>query len=237
MALPRLNNDAPQYELTIPSTGQKIKYRPFLVKEQKNLLIALESQDPKNILSSVTNCIESCTENVDVSKLSTFDTDYMFVNIRSKSVGENTTINSTCVECESTQPNDINLNDIKMENVNTDTLIKLSDEISVQLKYPTYDDMTKNDNLFSDQQTSTGILFDTIAMCIESVNTQEERILIKDEPTQEVESFINSLNAAQLQKLTAFIESMPTLSYELKYKCNSCGHENEIVLNGIQDFF
>ena len=237
MALPRLNNETPHYELTIPSTGKKVKYRPFLVKEQKNLLVALESQDPKNILMAVVDCISSCTEDVDTNKLSTFDTDYMFVKIRSKSVGEKSTVNAACDKCEHQNPVDVNLDNIKMDNVDTNTTINLSSDISVQLKYPTYIDMTNNERLFSEQQTATGMLFDTIAMCIESVNTNEERIALKDEPVEEVEAFINSLNGEQLQKITNFVEAMPSLTHKIEYTCESCGHKNEKVLSGIQDFF
>lgn len=238
MALPRLNNDAPQYELTIPSTGKKVKYRPFLVKEQKNLLVALESKDPKNIVNSVLFSIESCVDDVNASKLATFDVDYLFTQIRGKSVGETSKIAVPCVECEEESTVTINLDDI---NINIkelkDNIIKLTPDISIKMKYPTYDDMMQNEVLFHSKSNNTEILFETISTCIESVMTENDNIIFKDEPKEEKETFINSLTNEQLEKISLFIDSIPTLKHEVKHVCLKCNHENSTILQGIQDFF
>ena len=238
MALPRLNNETPHYELTIPSTGKKAKYRPFLVKEQKNLLVALESKDPKNIVNSVLFSIESCVEDVNASKLATFDVDYLFTQIRGKSVGETSKIVVPCIKCETESTVTVNLDDIQINTKELkDNVIKLTQDISIKMKYPTYDDMIQNEILFESNSNNTEILFETISTCIESVMTENDNILFKDESKEEKERFINSLTNEQLEKISLFIDSIPTLKHELKHVCSKCSHENTTVLQGIQDFF
>lgn len=238
MALPKLNNDTPRYELTIPSTKEKVKYRPFLVKEQKNILVALESQDAKQILGSVMACIESCIPDCDSKKLATFDVDYMFTQVRSKSVGEKSNINAVCVKCEEDNQIEIDLSQINLNDVEIkDTIIKLNDEISVKMKYPTYNDMMNNPELFKEGIGSTDVMFETIYLCIDSIMTEEEHILIKDEPREEVEVFINSLTTAQLEKIIEFIQAMPTIEHSHEYTCQACGEKSTQVFSGIQDFF
>ena len=237
MALPKLNNDAPSYSLTIPSTKKTINYRPFLVKEQRNLLIALESKDPKQILNAVLVCIESCSPGIDSSKLSTFDVDYIFVQMRSKSVGETTKILSACTECSHEHTIDINLDNINTDYGDIDNVIPITPDISIKMKYPTYADLMKNDSMFNEDQRATEILFETITSCIESVQTQDDNISLKDESKAEVETFINSLTNEQLEKLSIFVDSMPSLEHTIDYTCQSCGHNNSLTLKGIQDFF
>jgi hypothetical protein len=238
MALPQLNNDAPRYELTIPSTGNTIKYRPFLVKEQKNLLIALESKDPKNILNSVLLCIESCAEDVNSSKLSTFDVDYVFTQIRGKSVGETSSVVVTCDKCNDEQVVNINLDDININMLDLENnVVEITPDISIKMKYPTYDDMMNNEILFESESKTTEILFETIITCIDSVLTKEDNIIFKDEPREEKERFINSLTNEQLEKMSLFIDSIPSLTHNVDHTCVKCGHQNTTTLQGIQDFF
>ena len=237
MALPKLSNDRPIYEMVIPSTKETVKYRPFLVKEQKSLLVAFESQDQKQILNSMLVCIESCVPGVDVKKLATFDVDYMFTQVRSKSVGETSTVLSACTECNEENEVKINLADIV---VNTDGLksevIPINDDVSVEMKYPTYEDTLS----YTQREISNNAadnLFNSIATCINSVQTKEENILLKHEPKEEVETFINSLTNQQLEKITGFVDNIPTLIHEQKYNCSKCGHENNLSMKGLQDFF
>ena len=236
MALPKLSNDRPIYEMVVPSTKETVKYRPFLVKEQKSLLVAFESQDQKQILNSMLACIESCVPGVDVMKLATFDVDYMFTQVRSKSVGETSTVLSACTECREENEVKINLADINVKSDGLKTeVIEISDDISLEMKYPTYEDTlgyVKSE--LSDNAAET--MFNSIATCINAVQTKEN-ILLKHEPREEIETFINSLTTQQLEKITSFVDGMPTLIHEQKYTCKKCGHENTLQMKGLQDFF
>lgn len=237
MALPRLSNDRPIYEMVVPSTKETVKYRPFLVKEQKSLLVAFESQDQKQILNSMLACIESCVPGVDVMKLATFDVDYMFTQVRSKSVGETSTVLSACTECREENEVKINLADINVKSDGLKTeVIEISDDISLEMKYPTYEDTlgyVKSE--LSDNAAET--MFNSIATCINAVQTKDENILLKHEPREEIETFINSLTTQQLEKITSFVDGMPTLIHEQKYTCKKCSHENTLQMKGLQDFF
>ena len=237
MALPRLNEN-PEYELNIPSTGQTLKYRPFLVKEQKVLLIAYESQDAKQVLSSIMNCINACSNGVDVKSLSTFDVDYIFTQIRSKSVGEVTSVSSKCSSCEEEMTIDINLNDLKIEGeVKKDPVIDITDAIKIRMKYPSYTDFINDPYIFSDDKSNTEKIFSTLILSIDSVMTEEENIKLRDEPREEIEEFINSLTTEQFEKISVFVESFPKTKYEQDHKCLKCNHKNKIELEGLQDFF
>jgi len=236
MALPRLN-ESPQYELIIPSTKQTVKYRPFLVKEQKVLLIAYESQDQRQIINAILNCISGCvSDNIDVSKLSTFDTEYIFTQIRSKSVGEKTTVIAKCGVCET--PNDvtINLENVKLKEETAEEIISITESISVKMRYPTYYDFTTNEKIMAGE-ISTESLFEMVTLCIESVMTEEENIVIKDEPREEIERFINSLSTEQFSKIREFIENIPKIHITIEFNCNECNELNKHTLEGLQDFF
>ena len=238
MALPKLSNDRPIYEMNIPSTNEMVKYRPFLVKEQKTMLVAFESQDPKQILSSMVSCIDTCVEKINIKELSTFDVDYIFTKIRSKSVGETSKVLMACEHCNEENEvtiklDDINMGDISLKNTN----IPINDDITVEMKYPTYEDMLKNEALFNTELNAGDMLTGNIITCMHAVQTKEENLLIREEPKEEVETFLNSLTNEQLQKLVDFVESVPTLSHTENYNCKKCGKENTVTLKGIQDFF
>lgn len=238
MALPRLN-EFPQYELTIPSTGELVKYRPFLVKEQKVLIVALESQDQRQVLNAILNCIDACIENVNVRELATFDVEYMFTQVRSKSVGESTTVTLPCVECDKRSSVKINLENIKLAN-DIDTKkkhIQLTPDIAVELKYPTYHEFLETKSVKEDDM-SANMVFDMTASCINAVIiNDDERIDIKGESAQEVENFINSLSSEQFEKISSFIESIPKITMDVEYNCESCNTQNTRTLEGLTDFF
>ena len=198
MALPVLSNDKPMYEVQIPSTQETFKFRPFLVKEQKSLLVAYESQDMKQILNAMLNCIETCVPGINVKDLATFDVDYIFTQVRAKSVGESATILSACVECNEENEVKINLEDIKMESSEIKTkVIPITDKINVEMKYPTYNDMLGNPNFMKQGTNQTEILFESIVSCMHSVQTEDDNIVISLEPREEIEKFVNSLNNEQ----------------------------------------
>lgn len=235
MALPRLN-DTPQYELVIPSSGDTVAYRPFLVKEQKILLMASEAQDMKQIVSSILSCIESCVTGIDVKKLSTFDVDYIFTQIRSKSVGETATIVTPCSKCEHKNEVIIQLDKISVDAKKLpNSIVKLNSDISVKMKYPSYQEMLNNKSLMESEGSDT--LFAAITSCIESVMTEDENIQLSDESKDEVDAFLNSLNSEQFERITTFVNSIPKIRYESDYQCESCQQQNKLALEGIQDFF
>ena len=238
MALPKLKNDRPIYEMVIPSTKETVKYRPFLVKEQKSMLVAFESQDMKQILDAMLVSIESCIPGIDVNKLATFDVDYMFTQIRSKSVGETSTVLYACTKCNEQNEVKIDLRDVNIEDKKiTKSLIEINDDISVQMKYPTYDDMMAA-NIFSGDNTSaTSMLMESVKTCMYSVQTKDENIVLAHEPKDEVENFINSLTNQQLEKITDFVENLPTLAHNIDFECVKCKHVNKVELKGLQDFF
>ncbi len=238
MALPQLKNDVPKYEMTVPSTGEVVKYRPFLVKEQKVLLVAFESKDSKQILNSMLDSISSCVPNIKLDSLATFDVDYMFTQVRSKSVGETSTILHACQNCNEENEVKVRLDEIKVnipENWKKTTEIEISKDITVELKFPTYKDISYLN--IDDNASDAELLMDTVAACMKAVKTEDEYILVKDEPKEEVEKFINSLTNQQLEKITNFASNAPKLSHTQNYECKKCKTENKIELSGLQDFF
>ena len=237
MALPKLNS-TPNYELTIPSTGETLKFRPFLVKEQKVLLIAYESQDTNQILNAIIDCLSNCIENLSFNKLSTFDVDYIFTQIRSKSVGEKTDILSECTSCNHQEKKSINLGDLKIDGkILKNVQIDLTDDIKVKMKYPSYSDLLRDPRIMSEKTTNTERMFLTIASSIDSVMTADENISLKDETPEEVEQFVNSLSSIQFQEISNFVEGIPKIKYEEEYTCEKCNTKNKIELEGLQDFF
>ena len=163
MALPVLSNDKPMYDVVVPSSQESYKFRPFLVKEQKSLLVAYESQDIKQILNAMLNCIETCIPGINVKELATFDADYLFTQVRAKSVGETTTILSACVKCNEQNEVKINLEDVKMEASKIQTkMIPITDTINVEMKYPTYNDMLRNPNYMKNDGSQTELLFESM---------------------------------------------------------------------------
>jgi len=236
MALPRLN-EVPHYEMVIPSTKEVVKYRPFLVKEQKILMIAIESKDTKQILSAITNTINACCEGVDANKLANFDVDYMFTQIRSKAVGETTKLQMICNKCEHKNAVEVFLEQTKLSSEPKDSVIKLDDNISVKMKYPTYNDIKNNATILNTEASPTEIAFETIRVCMHAILTEEEQIILSDEPQEEVQRFIESLTTSQFEKLSSFMKDMPKLLIDIDYKCESCGTVNERTITGLEDFF
>jgi len=236
MALPRLN-ESPQYRMKIPSTGKEIKFRPFLVKEQKVLLMSQESQDPKQIMSALLTSIENCTQDLDVANLATFDADYMFSQIRSKSVGETATIIATCKECEAENPLAVNLEEIFIEvDPKAKMTIELTSDITLKMKYPSYNDFIHT-GVLDDSNTATEILLNTVIACMESIMTEDDNLLVADESKEEIEEFLNSLTSEQFDKVTDFVKNIPKMYHKEEYPCKNCGTKNILELEGLNDFF
>lgn len=236
MALPRLN-ESPQYFMTIPSTGKEVKFRPFLVREQKALLIAQESQDQKQILNSILNALNNCVEDVDSQNLSTFDVDYMISQIRSKSVGETSNVLVKCNECEHSNEIAINIEDIKIDiDPKANMTVELAPGMTLIMKYPTYSDFIEN-GVLEDGITAAETIIRSMNSCLDSIMTEDDNILFRDETKEEIEEFINSLTTDQFDKIVSFVQTIPTMRQEHNYNCSNCGKENKVVLEGLSDFF
>jgi hypothetical protein len=238
MPLPKIS--APTYELELPSTGEEIKYRPFLVKEEKLLVIALESEDIKQITTAIKTVIKNCilTKNIKVESLPTFDIEYLFLNVRGKSVGEELEVNIICPDDNETQvPVKINLDDIKVQkNENHTNRIKLDDSIMMEMKYPSLDQFIKNNFDFS-EKNAMDQSFELIASCIGAIFTEEEVWTTSDVTKKEMNDFLESMNSSQFKDIEKFFETMPKLSHTIKVVNPKTNVESEVVLEGLASFF
>lgn len=238
MPLPKIST--PTYELELPSTGEAIQYRPFLVKEEKLLVIALESEDTKQITTAIKTVIKNCilTKNIKVESLPTFDIEYLFLNIRGKSVGEELEVNIICPDDGETQvPVKINLDDIKVQKNESHTnRIKLDDSIMMQMKYPSLDQFIKSNFDFTDKNAMDQS-FELIASCIDKIFTEEEVWATSDVTKKEMNDFLESMNSSQFKDIEKFFETMPKLSHTIKVKNPVTEIESEVVLEGLASFF
>lgn len=233
--LPKIN-DVPQYRLTIPSSGENVSFRPFLVKEQKVLLVAIESQDEMQIIDSIINTIKTCAPDVNHSKLSTFDLEYIFTKIRSKSVGETSTIQINCQECEGPNEIKIDLDTVEVDMSDRSNIVILNDQYTIEMKYPHYDYMRDNGQL-KDVQSATDVILELVIECLDSVNTEEERVSFSDYSKEDITSFIESLTSDQFSLLVDWVTNLPKLTHNAEFDCVQCGHKNTQALEGLQNFF
>ncbi len=238
MPLPKIAT--PTYELELPSTGETIKYRPFLVKEEKLLVIALESEDTKQITNAIKAVLKSCilTKGIKVETLPTFDIEYLFLNIRGKSVGEDIEVNVTCPDDGETQVAlTINLDDIEVHKDEDHTnKIKLDDSIMMELKYPSLEQFIKN-NFDFDEKNAMDQSFDLIATCIDKVYTEDEVWATADCSKKEVKEFMESMNSNQFKSIEEFFNTMPKLSHTIKVTNPKTKVESDVVLEGLASFF
>lgn len=229
MALPLLN-ETPSYSMEIPSTGKKFKYRPYLVKEEKVLLMANETKDREQIVNAIADTINACTfGKVDVRQLTTFDLVYIFLKLRAKSVGETVTLYLPCESCDQRNEYVMNLDDIKCPVTDRNLMIDINDDIQVEMKYPNY--------LMTDIEKEADGTFHLMTNCIQAVITGDDRIDINDEPIENVRAFLESMTRSQFGYLTDFIKKLPTVEYTIDFNCYQCNHHNEIELRGIDNFF
>ena len=238
MPLPKIAT--PVYELELPSTGETIQYRPFLVKEEKVLVIALESEDVKQITTAIKNVIKNCikTKDVKVENLPTFDIEYLFLNIRGKSVGEDIEVNVTCPDDGETQvPVTINLDDIKVQkNEDHTNRIKLDDSIMMEMKYPSLDQFIKN-NFNFEERSAMDQSFELIATCIDKIFTEEDVWAAEDCSKKEIVEFLEGMNSSQFKEIEKFFETMPKISHTIKVKNPKTKKESEVVIEGLAGFF
>ena len=248
MGLPTIA--VPEYTLKIPSTGKEVKYRPFLVKEEKILLLAMESEKTEEIITATKTIIENCVYgDINVDEMPTFDIEYIFLKLRAKSKGEVLELKYKCPKCESEIPISINIDDIKVIQQDKEHTkdIKLNEDLGIMMKYPNLSLQTKIAQA-SDDKPEIEELFDTMTACIDYIYDKETTYPSKDHTDQEMTTFLESLTDDQFQKLAKFFETSPTLKHDVELHCKNkvkgkgkekkeCGYKEKITLEGLDSFF
>ena len=238
MPLPKIAT--PTYELELPSTEQTVRYRPFLVKEEKLLVLALETEDTKQITNAIKSVLKSCvlTKGVKVESLPTFDIEYLFLNIRGKSVGEELEVKVICPDDEKTEvPITIDLDEVKVQkSEGHNKQLKLDDNLMMEMKYPSLEQFIKNNFDFNDANQMEQS-FDLIGTCIDKIYSEDEVWATADCTKKEVKEFLESMNSSQFKDIEKFFETMPKLSHTIKVKNPKTKVESEVVLEGLASFF
>ena len=238
MPLPKIAT--PTYELELPSTGATVKYRPFLVKEEKVLVIALESEDNKQITNAIKAVLKSCilSKGIKVESLPTFDIEYLFLNIRGKSVGEDLEVNIICPDDNKTQVAvTIALDEIEVQkDENHTNKIKVDESIMMEMKYPSLDQFIKNNFDFNDKNMMDQS-FDLIATCIDKIYTEDEVWASADCTKKEMKDFLEQMNSNQFKEIEKFFETMPKLSHSISVTNPKTKVKSDVVLEGLASFF
>ena len=232
MALPKLN--APSYEMKVPSTGETVKFRPFLVKEQKILMIAQESKDPNMMANAMCDLIESCCENIkEVEKMPTFDIEYMFLQLRAVSVGSEIELEMLCQDDNVTRvPVTIDLGEIKVSELpNHKKEIMITDKIGMTFKYPSLKDIAKYGQ---DGVSAVDTTFGVIQDCL--VNIFDENQVYDEMNQQELQEFVEQMTTEQFEEVQGFFDTMPKLRHTIEVKNPNTGHVNKVHLEGMQSF-
>jgi hypothetical protein len=239
MPLPKINT--PTYDLTLPSTGKKIKYRPFLVREEKILIMAMESEEMSEITNAIIQILGDCilSKDVKIESLATFDIEYLFLNVRAKSVGETVDVNITCPDDGETQVEmTIPVDSIRIQKTRGHkNIIKLDDDLSMKLRYPSLKQFVENNFETNDGNSDVGQSLSMISSCIEMIYNQEESWEASDYSKEELDEFIEQLNTKQFKEIESFFTTMPKLSHTVKVKNPNTKVESEVVLEGLAAFF
>jgi hypothetical protein len=240
MALPKI--DVPVYELDLPLSKKHIRFRPFLVKEQKNLMMALEADDKETIERNIRQVLTNCTmtENIDIDKLPVVDIEYYFINLRARSVGEIVENDYICTnevdgqQCNGKMKGSINLLDIKVDiDPNRKDIIQLTEKISIKMKYPEFSLLEKLKN----KNSAVDIAFEVIVDSIDYVFDGEQYYHSYESSKEELLQFVESLNQDQFTKLEEFFEKLPTINKKMEIKCGKCGFDHSIEMEGLESFF
>ena len=234
MALPKIN-DSIKYNVVIPSIGKEVRFRPYLVKEEKILLQAFETGDDTLVLDAVVDTLEACiTDPIDKKALTTFDIEYLFLKVRGKSVGEKSDIRIGCSKCEEMNEYTVDLDAVECTSTSTeDKTIEITDDLSVEMKFPAYKDLIGRD--LEDQ--SADAAFSLIMSSMKAIKTADDYILLENESTKDLQEFIESMTQEQFGKLTAFLSEMPKVVSEIEFNCIVCGEKNKRTIEGMQNFF
>ena len=236
--LPTLS-ESPKFEATIPSSGKPIFFRPFLVKEEKVLLMAFEGRDRKAGIKAISDVILSCVETeIDPEELTLYDVEYLFTKIRSKSVGEVITFSMPCSECKEANEIEIDLEAVTFTNdkLEMKKRIVLTDEISVEVRLPTYMSYLRNDKIVN-AKSEVDRVFEIVYDSLYAIYTEEDHFLCADEPREEIVRFIESMTSDQFKEIKEFLESAPSLTLDFDFDCKSCGTHNDVHVERLEDFF
>jgi hypothetical protein len=232
MTLPTIS--APRYTLTLPSSGKTVSYRPFLVKEEKMLLMAAESKDSGQITKSMAHVLNSCIdEKLDIDDLPMFDVEYLFLQLRSRSIGESIDLSFKCEGCDIEFKKKIDLSQIEVKkDDNHEANIPLQDGIGIIMKYPRYGDVASME--MKDESMDP---MKMVYLCIDKIYDSEKVYEAKNYSESDLEAFIDSLNQSQMQKIQDFFTTMPKIECEIDYGCAKCNFEKKLKLNSLSDFF
>ena len=236
MALPKINQ-AIRYEMTIPSSQQKITYRPYFVKEEKILMQAYEAEDESVSMRAMLDTVLACIyDTVIPSSLTSYDVEYMFTQIRAKSVGETSKIIASCtkMDCEEKTKLSINLMDVMVQNgqkTDVKDTVELSDNIRIELKYPSFESYL---SIWNADKNDVDFGMEMVPFCIRAVVVGDERIT--DWGEEDMIDFIDSMTNDQFNNISEFIQNSPSLRHEVEFECK-CGHKNRTVMEGLSDFF
>ena len=234
--LPIVLNTA-KYEVELPISKKTVEYRPYLVKEEKQLMLAIESQDPAMIMKTVQDIIDACTFGEIKSKnLPTAELELLFLKLRSKSVGETSRIGYKCTHCGHSNELVVNLEDVQIDiGEAKPNKVMITDKIGIKLKYPTASEVTKIVN--SGEKTDINNIFGLITACIEAIFDEENVYDAKNLTQKEITDFVESLNSKQFENIKEFFEAIPKLRKDVSFTCEKCGTHNPLVLEGLQNFF
>ena len=235
MALPILQT--PTYDVSLPSTGKRISYRPFLVAEEKILLIAQESGNSREMLTAMKDIVKACTFNkLDPNLLTSFDLEFLFLKLRAKSVGETSTVKIKCEKCETFSSVEVNIDEVSIPDTSSEPVrIMLTDTVGITMRYIRVKDL----GMLTDEKRSSDLITDTVIASIESIFDASAVYPTDEAKKDELVTFVNSLNRAQMKQIEEFIATTPKVECDVKFtcECGECKHENEIKLSGIQSFF
>lgn len=235
MPLPKV--ETPTYKLTVPSSGETVTYRPYLVKEEKILMLGLESDDNNEMIHAVKQVIESCTDGqLNDSNMTMFDLEYFFTNLRSKSVGETSEVSISCPQCEERSIVQLDLSDVSV-NVEKDPnhyIKSISDTIKVRMKYPTVSETMR---LIEKYSNDVDLAYDLVLISIAEIYHGDEIYDAREHSRNELTEFVESLSTAQFLEMKEFVENSPTAKLTYHHHCTSCGYKNDETLDGLANFF
>jgi len=237
MALPKLN--VPKYKMKLPSDGRTVNYRPFLVKEEKLLLLATQSQDQEQLIVAIKDIMSACTDIKDIDHLATFDIEYLFLQIRTKSVGESVKVSLTCPDDnETTVEVDIPLDEIKVKKTRGHkTDLKITDEVTVTMGYPSLDTFVSMNFVGDGSDIGVDQVFEMAGSCIKTISDPEQVYDCHDVPKKEIQDFFEGMDTKQFQMIQDFFETMPKLTHTVKVTNPNTGVESDVVLEGLASFF
>ncbi|ADO98405.1 baseplate hub [Cyanophage S-TIM4] len=237
MALPKLN--VPKYKMKLPSDGRTVNYRPFLVKEEKLLLLATQSQDQEQLIVAIKDIMAACTDIKDIDKLATFDIEYLFLQIRTKSVGETVKVSLTCPDDgETTVEVDIPLDEIKVKKTRGHkTDLKITDEVTVTMGYPSLDTFVSMNFVGDGSEVGVDQVFEMAGSCIKTISDPEQVYDCQDVPKKEIQDFFEGMDTKQFQMVQDFFETMPKLTHTVKVTNPNTGVESDVILEGLASFF